>query len=205
MHRKPHDLSEKYWNSLTQANQEIYLRIRPLPKATYTSNVHLSAVERFLKSTREDMESMGGKLDLNPDFQRDHVWTKEQRQRYIESLFRGVAPDRILFNCPGWTGNDPSGDLPKHTFECIDGLQRLTAMRGFLAGEFTVFDGLAMADLKGTPFHGRSIAITIVVFEFNTRADLLQFYLDLNSGGTVHSAAELDRVRELHRRATQAA
>lgn len=35
---------------------------------------------------------------------------------------------------------------------------------------------------------------TMEVFNIASRADLLQFYLDLNSGGVVHTPEELSRV-----------
>lgn len=89
------------------------------------------------------------------------------------------------------------GDIKEHTFECIDGLQRLTAVRKFLAGEFTVFGGLTAADLKGTPFDVSRFRFQFCVYEFVSRSELLQFYLDLNTGGTVHSESELARVRQL--------
>lgn len=35
------------------------------------------------------------------------------------------------------------------------------------------------------------------VFELQTRAEVLQYYLDMNAGGTPHTEAEIKRVRRL--------
>lgn len=195
---KPFDLSDQYWARLNPRDQELYHRVRPQPKAAYTVDVHLGGMEDFFSSQERDLPSLGGSFDLNPDFQRGNVWTDSQRIAYIEAVLRAAAPTRILFNCPGWSNTDGTqGDIPAHTFQCVDGLQRLTAVRKFIAGEFTVFDGLSVGDLKGSPFDINRYRFQFCVYEFANRSELLQFYIDLNAGGTIHSQSELDRVRQL--------
>lgn len=83
--------------------------------------------------------------------------------------------------------------------QCIDGLQRLTALRDFVAGRFKVFNGYTLQDLEGTSFSFRrtGMAWTLEMFTIATRADLLQFYLDLNTGGVVHASEEIRRVTGL--------
>lgn len=44
----------------------------------------------------------------------------------------------------------------------------------------------------------------MAIHTFTRRADLLQHYLDLNTGGTPHSAEEIARVRGLLNRAPDA-
>lgn len=44
-------------------------------------------------------------LQLNPDFQRGHVWTEKQQIAWLEFFLRGGKTGRILyFNCPWWQG-----------------------------------------------------------------------------------------------------
>lgn len=202
---KPFDLSDTYWNGLTDRARELYGIIRPLPKAAYTVDHQLGYIEKFIVQQTEDLATMGGSFELDPDYQRGHVWSHEQRVGYIEALLRDSAPKTILFNCPGWSRSDGNeGDIPNHTFQCIDGLQRLTAVRKFMAGEVEVFGGLKAADLDKTPFDPKRYRLQFAVYEFVNREDLLQFYLDLNGGGTVHSQAELERVRGLRDEARNA-
>ncbi|CAJ6634256.1 Protein of uncharacterised function DUF262 [Burkholderia pseudomallei] len=195
--RKPWDLSETYWESLTDSHKALYALVRPQAKATYEVDVQLSHVENFLKGQTEDMALMGGALELEPDFQRGHVWTDVQRVRYIESLLRGCAPRSILFNCPGWSRGPQAGDIPSHTFQCVDGLQRLTAVRKFMSGDLRVFGDVTAEALKRSPFDPSRYTLKVAVYEFSRRVDLLQFYLDLNSGGTIHGTDEINRVRQL--------
>lgn len=42
-------------------------------------------------------------LDLNPDFQRGHVWTPSQQAAFVEFFLRGGKTARVLyFNNPQW-------------------------------------------------------------------------------------------------------
>lgn len=195
--KKPSDLSDEYWGRLSDEHKRLYAIVRPQTKATYEVDVHIANIESFLAKISQDLKVLGGKLELEPDFQRGHVWTDGQRIKYVESLLRGCAPRTIFFNCPGWSGIQPASATRVSDFECVDGLQRLTAVRKFMAGEIKVFGGLSAEDLKGSPFSPNGYTLRFAVFELPTRSELLQFYLDLNSGGTVHASDEIERVRAL--------
>ena len=70
-------------------------------------------------------------LQLNPDFQRGHVWTETQQIAYVEFMLRGGKTGRTLyFNCPSWNHPVPEGDY--NEFVCVDGLQRITAITRFV-------------------------------------------------------------------------
>lgn len=147
-------------------------------------NISFDYLDRWIN----DMLNDG--LQLNPDFQRGHVWTEEQQVKYVEYLLRGGVSGRAFyFNHPGWQGSW-TGD-----FVCVDGLQRITACMKFLNDELRVFghlksefeDRLRMAD----------VTLEININRLMNREDVLEWYLELNDGGVVHSDEELDRVRRL--------
>lgn len=196
---KPSHLTDDYWGRMPPEHQALYLMIKPMPEAAYTVDWPLNMLEQTLLGVQEGVEQQGGSFELNPDFQRGHVWTDAQRSAYAEAFIRKDVTGRILFNCPGWANASRDGDIPAQTFQCIDGLQRLTTMRMFLAGQVQVFGGLHAADLKGSPFDPfrMSYRLQIGIYEFSHRQELLDFYLRLNQGGTPHSSDELERVRGL--------
>lgn len=202
----PYGVPEKYWDSLSEKARSMYGIVRPMPTAAYTVDWPLSFVESALANLKEQMAEAGGSFELDPDFQRGHVWTEAQRIAYVEALIRKTTNGRILFNCPGWSFScaGVQGDIKANTMQIVDGLQRLTAVRRFMAGEFKVFasedfDGLGVDDLRGTPFdvNRNSYYLQIAVYEFPTREELLAFYLRLNCGGSVHSPQEIERVKLL--------
>jgi len=169
--------------------------IRPLRTARYQIDMEWRDLEDGLARYDRDW----GGLDLNPDFQRGHVWTPDQQRGYIESVLRGTVSSSgfvIQLNCPHWEDDVYEGDLPPG-MQCIDGLQRITAVLRFMHGEVRPF-GLGVRDLDRSSYMVKShYCFKVAVHNFGFRADLLQHYLDFNAGGTPHSQAEIARVRQL--------
>lgn len=153
---------------------------------------YMFAKDGWLANQCEAREGMSG-LDLKPDFQRGHVWTEEQQISYVEYRLRGgeMSGRHIFFNHPGWMKNW------KGTFVIVDGLQRLTAARRFMQNEIKAFgsyfneyeDGLRLINVD----------FIVCVNTLKTRAAVLRWYLEMNAGGTPHSAEEIARVTELYR------
>lgn len=181
-------------HQLSAHEQAIYDRIRPLRNPIYGSDVAWHRLEPSLAEMGKDYEG----LELNPDFQRGHVWTEDQQSRFIENcLRRVVAADGVLlhFNCPNFSLDGASGNLP-NGLQCMDGLQRYTAITRYVNGHITAF-GYSSSDLDGTLFSHRRLHVSIAIHNFQSRAELLEHYLTMNAGGTPHSESELQRVRSL--------
>ena len=171
--------------------------IRPLRTANYECDYEWRYIPQALERYTRDY----GGLELNPDYQRGHVWTQDQQQHYIENVLRGVISSSgfmVQFNCPNWENDNYAGDLPIG-MQCIDGLQRISAVLKFLDGEVRPF-GLQANDLAGSSFSLKSgnYRFRVAIHTFQTKAELLQHYLDLNAGGTPHSHEEIERIRQMH-------
>jgi hypothetical protein len=169
------------------------MRFSDIPQFTqrsaYTVNVALPYLERHLQGWAETSGVAGG-LDLDPDFQRGHVWTREKKIAYIEFLIRGGQSSReLLFNCSGWM------DGPEGPIQCVDGKQRLDAVRGFMEGTIPVC-GRFISEFDDPRYLNR-ISLIFHVNNLKTRQEVLTWYLETNSGGVVHTQEELDRVRAL--------
>lgn len=192
--------SDEYWATLSEFSKDLYRLLRPMPHVCYAVGIHLNHLERTLEGFKKDNEACGGSFEMCPDFQRGHVWTQEKQIAYIEAMLRGIAPVVIRFNCPNWQGGDAPSDIGSFNMVCVDGLQRVNACLAFIRGEFKILNGTyGVRDLDNTPFTFArpAFALTFQVHSINNRKDLLQFYLDLNSGGVVHSEEELARVAGL--------
>lgn len=151
------------------------------------------AVDQSLDMLLETIQNYQAKqiapLNMEPDFQRIHVWTPDQRTRYVEFILRGGNSSRdIYFNCSGWMG---SYEGP---FELVDGKQRLSACIGFMEGKVSIFGGYHLDDYDGKPF---GVTLRFHINSLKTRKEVLQWYLDINEGGVVHTPDELNKVREL--------
>lgn len=144
----------------------------------------------MLESTLADFIENEG-LNLCPDFQRGHVWNREQQIKFVEFILRGGRTQPFLFNSPGWTNAAMSGE-----FVCVDGLQRITALRQFLNGSLPVF-GHPIDQIEGIALPLKRIHFKLYINELKTRREVLEWYLELNAEGTPHTEAEINRVKEL--------
>jgi len=157
-------------------------------RSCYRIHLDWEYLETYLQKQSERCEGMAS-LDLNPDFQRGYVWKENQKTAYVEYILRGGTSGRDIYcNCIGW------GDSYEGPYVLVGGKQRLEAVRGFIANRVKAF-GHYCKDITGLRltrydflWHVNSLA---------TRAEVLTWYLEMNSGGTVHAKAELDRVRDL--------
>jgi hypothetical protein len=170
--------------------------IKPVRKNRYEVRVDWRHFPRYLKSLAEDY----GPVELNPDFQRGHVWTEEQQVRFIENVMRGIASSASLsiqLNCSNWNTTECKGDLPIG-IQCLDGLQRINAVSRFLGGEIHPF-GLTLTDLEGSSYSVKlsNFYFTVQMFDYENKTDVIQHYIDFNAGGTPHAPEEIERIKKL--------
>lgn len=77
----------------------------------------------------------------------------------------------------------------------VDGLQRLTAFIRFLNNEIPIF-GTYYKDFDDRPRMSNGM-LKFNVNDLQTRAEVLRWYIEMNSGGVVHSEDEINRVKKL--------
>jgi len=162
--------------------------IPKFPNAKYEVDVPWNHVESNLETLAGD-----GELRLDPDYQRTHVWTPEQQIAFVEfQLMGGEVSRTLVFNAPHW---NRSGE---QYVELVDGKQRLEAVRAFMRGDVPAF-GRRLHEYEGR-FPTMDYQLRFQVCALPTREEVLQLYLKINAGGTPHTKAEMDRVRDLLRK-----
>lgn len=152
---------------------------------TYRVGVPLDSLEVSIERYKEHYD-----LDFNPDFQRGYVWNNSQKTKFVEYVLRGGSSGKeIYFNHPGWDGS-MNGQMV-----VVDGKQRLNACLEFLQDKVPVFDNYFYSEIQG---HFPSFAsLNFNVNNLGTRLEVLKWYKDLNSGGTIHTKEDLQKVDEL--------
>lgn len=162
---------------------------------SYAINIEWASIERTVEGYIKDYN-----LNLDPDFQRGHVWNKEKQEKYVEYCLRGGTSSRTLyFNCVNWNAGDPG------EYVIVDGKQRLEAVRSFIRNDLEIFcDGSFLKNKKPLKFEDfsdrpRMIKANFIwhINDLKTRKEVLQWYLDLNEGGVVHTSEELNKVKKL--------
>lgn len=161
--------------------------IPKFPQSSYRCSVGLKYLPTMLQGYMYDY-----RLEMNPDFQRGHVWTKEQQILFMEFRLKGgMSGQDIYFNCPEW------GSGKSNKMVCVDGLQRVSAAMAFLFGQIPVFGSYVSEFEESVRAAGLDNLFTFHVADLRTEKEILEWYVSLNAGGTPHSKEEIDRVRKM--------
>lgn len=154
--------------------------------AGYRVNVEWQSIEYILAHYQDKSDGLAV-LNLDPDFQRGHVWTEAQQIAFVEyGLKGGTSGKEIYFNCVGWMSSF------KGPFELVDGKQRINAVLRFIRNEIPAFD-YYFKEYEGRMPPGSEFYFSIN--NLKTRSAVLKWYLEMNSGGTPHTMEELEKVR----------
>ena len=80
-------------------------------------------------------------------------------------------------------------------YVCVDGLQRITAAQRFVHNEIKVF-GSYFKEFEDSV---RTLQQTMIlnVNDLKTEKEVLQWYVDMNAGGTPHTNEEIERVKKM--------
>lgn len=157
-----------------------------IPHCVYAIDVPM----RFVPEYVERYE-----IDLDPDYQRDYVWTPEQQRAFVGALIQNPhAMTPIILNdlTNGMTGAS----------EIVDGKQRISAVRAWCDGKISAEcpsgDVVHISELSDTDKRllGVPTCMRWKWVRLN-RSETLKYYLSLNGGGTIHTKEELDKVRRL--------
>ena len=169
-----------------------YKRYKDIPQfkaasSSYAIDCMLNYLDNWVESQKEDG------LNLTPEFQRGHVWTEAQQIAYIEFLLRGGTSGRdIYFNYPSQHHAVKEGAY--NEFVCVDGLQRMTAALRFVNNEIPAFGTYFCEFEDHVPLN---LSLRIHVNDLQNEGDVLEWYLEMNTGGTPHEKEELARVKKM--------
>jgi len=170
-----------------------YSDIEPYPSCDFVhgpTRLNWRDIEGTLKRWLQE-----DKLNLNPDYQRDIVWTTTQQSAFIEHILKGgTTGSPIVFNYSGYTDGWLGG------MEVVDGKQRITALLNFFDNKVTAFGFYYENFIEKTSFHrsgNRGVGVDYGIVDIRSKRDVLKLYLSLNTTGKPHTEAEIQKVCEL--------
>jgi len=158
-----------------------------VPDCTYHVNIGIGWLNEAIEQYS---------IDLDPPYQRGYIWTEEQ-----ESKFVGACLENYNTIPPFWF-NWKNKEFERDSCEVVDGKQRIKASLRWINNEIIAqcpcgikvwYKNLDTIDLRNIS--------TGVMFNWNFvdlgRIAVMQFYIRLNCGGTIHTEEELSKVRKL--------
>ena len=124
-----------------------------------------------------------GKINIQPDFQRNNVWTYEKKCKFIESIFLNFPLPPIYLN-----------ETIEATYIVIDGLQRSSALLEYYGGGFELsklealpkYNGFKFSDLPDalqSKFENKKLSIYILK-PSTPMAVVYDLFSRINTGGT---------------------
>jgi len=162
---------------------------KKLPNLVTKDDVRFNYSQTSLSSFQSMVYYFG--VDLNPDYQRDLVWTLEDKQKLIESIFNNIDIGKFAFIKRGFNKDVPSQQM----YEILDGKQRLTAIMEFLEDRFK-WRGLTFSDLSPSDqWHFETYSVAVAETSNMTKEQIYKYFLKLNTGGKPISTEHLEKVK----------
>lgn len=127
-------------------------------------------------------------LNLDPEYQREHVWTIEDKVNLIDSIFNNVDIGKFVYVHLGYNG--------EYSYEVLDGKQRIRAILDYYEDRFQ-YRGKFFSELSNRDqdhFDGYSISYAEI--QNATQEQKLQYFLKLNTGGRIMSKEHLSKVEK---------
>ena len=191
------------------SNIDLFAIIQPVQHyATQSTHVDIRHLKSWMENftgTTDNYSYENVLLEMNPEFQRGHVWDINKKIAFVENLLRGLDINKtIRFNDLTMRPHDNADVVLRNKIVCIDGLQRFTAIIDFIDGKFKVFDKqLSYEDILNNENKAAMRNIfshALLRFEFlqiTSYKDLLEYYIDLNTGGVAHTQADIQIAKDL--------
>lgn len=142
-------------------------------------------------------------LDLAPFYQRDFVWTLEQKRAYIENLFKGKAVITPTFIQCSKPIEDRVDSFDFDILEVVDGKQRLSTIFEFLENQFCLEDGVYFKNLNAKDkieiLFMNVKATEITPRKWNndlTDKQKIELFLEINELGTKMSDEHIAKIKK---------
>jgi len=131
-----------------------------------------------------------------PNYQRDLVWSLENKQNLIYSIMIGSPIGEFIFG----KREIDTKDLYYQEWTVIDGQQRVQAIREFTENKFKDTDGRYFTDYSYREmmyFLEDFDNFSAVSIDNLSEKDQIEIYLSKNKGGVVHTKEELQKAQTI--------
>jgi len=121
----------------------------------------------------------GSGVEMNPEYQREYVWSYSDQQELVHSIFQGYDIGKFVFVKIPWKDSK----TPSH--EVLDGKQRLNALLGFYEG-LVDYNGVYFHQLsRREQHHFQDHPVSFAEVDRITLKQKLDYFIALNTTGRV--------------------
>lgn len=139
-------------------------------------------------------------------YQRGFVWSVEDNQLLVESIYQGIQCGRILIRLRGWAELEEmaaAGETELSFKDIVDGKQRLHAVHGFITEEYPDAQGNYFGDLSFEAQHrftDHQLFAYAEMPERTTDEETIMQFLKLNYAGVPQSKEHILFVKEIQQK-----
>lgn len=135
-------------------------------------------------------------------YQRDFVWSLEQKQLLIDSIYNGIEIGKFLFRYNSWERLEEMRiqEGQGYGMDCVDGKQRINAIVSFIRNEYPDSHGNYWSDLSQKAqrnFTGYRNLAYGEMKEHTTDKEVIKTFLTLNFTGVPMSKEHIEHVRKI--------
>lgn len=129
-------------------------------------------------------------LNLDPEYQRGYVWSQEDKEKLIDSIFGNVDIGKFCF-----IKNKYSDD---YLYEVLDGKQRCRTILDYYENRFP-YKGKYYNDLSNNDrWYFDNYMISTAEVDFADKQTVLKYFLLLNTAGKVMDEEHLAKVNQMY-------
>jgi hypothetical protein len=169
-----------------------------IPKTEKTNSImliddvwrNISYQQRDLSGLLSAYRSSHCGIDLDPDYQRGLVWTLEDKQKLLSSIFNCIDIGKFTFIKRPYTYE---GKL----LEVLDGKQRINAIVEFSEGRFEYLGRTYFTLNNHDRHHFDSYSISWAEIPTVTQKQKYEYFLRLNTGGKPIDQQHIEKVKTL--------
>ena len=188
-------IDNNYGNPIRNEHKRGYvtwLEIRPLSSKDngiiFNEDLQLHYSQRDIMGLLGNLYNFRG--NLNPDYQRGYVWTLEDDEALIDSIFNNIDIGKFV-----WVKLPYSKD--GFWSEILDGKQRMRAIASFYENRFS-YNGLYFNDLSHhEKYHFKNYHISYAELNNISMEQKLRYFLTLNRTGKVMDNEHLSKVQQM--------
>jgi hypothetical protein len=192
---KPHEYQRKMWVSWVDVVP--YNEVEPFSLIKNKELLgNFSFQQRCIGSILLNQYREFGGIDMDPDYQRGHVWSLSDKVALIKSIFENVDIGKFVFINRTYEHAVESGNF----YEVLDGKQRVTAILEFYENRFS-HAGLYFKDLcRQDRIHFENYPISYCVVKEGVLTDEMKYkyFLMLNVAGVPQDEKHIEYVRKLY-------
>lgn len=201
LHISFHDRGKKYGEPFDYGRKPRFVWWFNAAPVSAIKDTHFTRPRINTEFTQTSLDSLvhmcyrRGLID-SPEYQRGYVWTLEDKQRLVKSIFnRADIGKFLLLEHPH----------PEYRLEIVDGKQRIGAIREFIEGRFE-YEGMTWFNLSWHDKHSfmdGMIQMAKVQSDQVKKSDILWLFLQINRGGVPQTDEHIAMARAMYEQALE--